>query len=52
MLSPRPVPEPVGFVVKNGSKALSLTSDVIPVPVSVTEMRTYLPGRIAGYIPT
>jgi len=32
--SPRPVPSPAGFVVKNGSKILSRTSGRIPVPLS------------------
>jgi PAS domain S-box-containing protein len=36
MESPRPVPTPCGFVVKNGSKMRSATSGGIPAPVSCT----------------
>ena len=46
--SPRPVPFPLGFVVKNGSKARVRTSSLIPLPVSLTTRRAYLPGGTAG----
>ena len=39
-LRPRPVPLPTGLVVKKGSNARSITSAVIPQPVSVTLIRT------------
>ena len=39
-LSPRPVPLPAALVVKNGSKALRLTSAVMPCPVSVIAIIT------------
>ena len=42
---PKPVPWPIGLVVKNGSNALAITSGVMPVPVSVTQMQIYWPGR-------
>ncbi len=38
--SPRPVPLPIGLVVKNGSKARATTSGVMPVPVSMTHSVT------------
>jgi hypothetical protein len=38
--SPSPVPEPAGFVVKNGSKIRAWTSSLIPSPVSVTVITT------------
>ena len=41
---PRPVPSPLGLVVKNGSNARSMTSWGIPVPVSLTFRLTYRPG--------
>ncbi len=41
-LRPRPVPLPTGLVVKKGSKARSITSGVMPQPVSVTSMRNIL----------
>ena len=44
MDSPRPVPMPIDLVVKNGSKALAMTSGVMPVPVSDTHRDTYWPG--------
>ncbi len=34
------MPWPMGFVVKNGSKARAITSGVMPVPVSLTPMAT------------
>ena len=34
MERPRPVPSPVGLVVKNGLNIFSFTSGVIPVPLS------------------
>ena len=37
---PRPVPSPLGLVVKNGSKACSTTSAPIPRPESLTRSRT------------
>ncbi len=41
---PRPVPSPLGLVVKNGSNARSMTSWGIPVPVSLTFRLLYRPG--------
>ena len=38
------MPAPTGLVVKNGSKARLLTSSVMPVPVSVTQIEMYCPG--------
>ena len=46
-LRPRPVPLPTGLVVKKGSNARSITSVVMPQPVSVTLMRTYSPARMS-----
>ena len=40
MLSPRPVPLPVGLVVKNGSKIRCRTAGSMPVPSSATSMQT------------
>ena len=40
VLSPRPVPCPIGFVVKNGSRAFSRISGAIPTPVSAIDKRT------------
>lgn len=40
MESPRPVPFPVGLVVKKGSNNLFFTSSVNPVPLSLIEMIT------------
>ena len=37
---PRPVPCPIGLVVKKGSNALASTSAGMPAPVSETEMAT------------
>jgi hypothetical protein len=34
MERPRPVPSPVGLVVKNGLNIFSFTSGVMPVPLS------------------
>src|SRR5262249_49647436 len=42
------VPWPVSFVVKNGSNALSRTSAVMPLPVSLTEIATYCPGATSS----
>ena len=39
------MPLPTGLVVKNGSSARSMTSRVMPQPVSVTAIITYCPGR-------
>src|SRR5262249_20855680 len=41
--SPRPVPSPVGLVVKNGSKIFSFTSGVRPVPLSRILISTQSP---------
>src|SRR5262249_40633893 len=38
---------PMSLVVKNGSKALSITSAGMPVPVSLTAMATYWPARMS-----
>ena len=43
--SPRPVPEPVGLVVKNGLKIRSIKFAGIPPPVSSTSMRIVSPVR-------
>ena len=48
MLSPRPVPLPSGLVVKKGSKARSITSGDMPLPVSETARSTYWPGTTSG----
>ncbi|MNL35316.1 hypothetical protein D3C87_1573410 [compost metagenome] len=50
MLRPSPVPALTPFVVKNGSKAFSFTSGVMPVPVSVTATRMNSPVRMLEYI--
>ena len=39
-----PVPLPMPLVVKNGSKIFSMTSWLIPVPVSSTSIKTYSPA--------
>jgi hypothetical protein len=39
--SPRPVPLPIGFVVKNGSKTLARTSRDIPTPLSDISTHTH-----------
>ena len=44
MESPKPVPFPEAFVVKNGSKIRFRTLSSIPTPVSVTEMKAYSPN--------
>jgi hypothetical protein len=49
MLSPSPVPWPMGLVVKNGSNALAMTSPLIPVPVSVTQSDRYCPGGMSCF---
>ena len=41
---PSPVPLPISFVVKNGSKMRAWVSWSIPQPVSVTASMTYGPG--------
>ena len=45
---PRPVPTPVGLVVKNGSKARFTTSGDMPLPESLTATMTYCPGVISA----
>ncbi len=49
MDNPSPVPCPIGFVVKKGSKAWAMTSAGIPVPVSETQTTTYWPGCTSGW---
>ena len=45
-LRPRPVPSPVGLVVKNGSKTLLMTSGGMPGPLSeISTMTTRSPAR-------
>ena len=44
VLSPSPVPLPVSFVVKNGSKMRACVSSSIPTPVSLTVSSTLGPG--------
>ena len=41
--SPRPVPSPAGFVVKNGSNILSRTSRGMPLPLSRMRISTLSP---------
>jgi hypothetical protein len=41
----RPIPMPVGFVVKNASNNVSRCLGSIPVPLSITETNTPLPRR-------
>ena len=53
--NPNPVPSPIFFVVKKGSKILFFDSSVIPIPVSVTAISSHLPsfeeeGRGAGRV--
>src|SRR5438876_56141 len=48
MERPRPVPEPGGLVVKNGSKMRERFSLVIPQPLSMTESSTRSPFRRAA----
>jgi hypothetical protein len=43
MARPNPVPLPISFVVKNGSKILFFVFSSIPMPVSVTEILMYFP---------
>ena len=38
--SPSPVPLPTSLVVKNGSKILSMMSEGMPVPLSLTSTST------------
>ena len=45
---PRPVPLPVSFVVKNGSKIRPRVTSSMPVPVSVTASITCGPGVTPG----
>src|SRR5512144_1900970 len=49
MLSPRPLPCPTSFVVKNGSNTCCIISGDMPVPVSVTASSTYSPGVTSSY---
>ena len=42
--SPRPVPRPASFVVKNGSKIWPIVSGGMPVPVSLISIITKSPG--------
>ena len=56
LLRPSPVPCPTSLVVKNGSKALSITSGDMPVPVSVHDDHDVLArldlviGRAVGLV--
>jgi hypothetical protein len=43
MERPRPVPSPVGLVVKNGLKIFSFTSGAMPVPLSRIRISTRSP---------
>ena len=45
MASPRPVPSPTSFVVKNGSKMYGSVSAAMPRPLSVTDSLRNEPGR-------
>ena len=45
MESPRPVPFPISFVVKKGSKRRDIVVESIPQPVSLTLSRMKSPGR-------
>src|ERR1700722_2126256 len=45
--NPNPVPLPISFVVKNGSNARSMTSRLIPVPLSRKDTRTQSPPAIS-----
>src|SRR5215813_3131662 len=48
--SPRPVPSPVGLVVKNGWNSLSLIAAGMPVPLSRTRISTASPrSRVATF---
>ncbi len=40
MERPRPVPLPISLVVKKGSKIFSITSGLMPVPLSSTSSST------------
>ena len=42
--NPNPVPSPIFFVVKKGSKILFFDSSVMPIPVSVMEISNHLPS--------
>ena len=46
--NPNPVPSPIFFVVKKGSKILFFDSSVIPIPVSVMEISIHLPSSEEG----
>jgi len=48
---PNPVPRPISFVVKKGSNACSITSWLIPVPVSRNAMRTQSQPAISSGSP-
>lgn len=41
MFNPKPLPSPASFVVKKGSKILSIISSEIPVPSSAMDTLTY-----------
>jgi hypothetical protein len=45
---PRPVPEPIGFVVKNGSKTRSRVMASMPTPVSLTASIACAPAVAPG----
>src|SRR6478672_4786895 len=57
MERPRPVPSPVGLVVKNGLNIFSFTSGVIPVPLSRILISTRSPrflveaARVGSLLP-
>ena len=46
--SPRPVPSPVGLVVKNGLNIFSFTSGVIPVPQRRSEVEMGLEAELGS----
>ena len=48
---PNPVPRPISFVVKKGSNACSMTSGLIPVPVSRSAMGTQSQPAISSGSP-
>ena len=45
---PRPVPFPGALVVKNGSKMRACVAGSMPLPVSITSSRAYLPAGWLG----
>ncbi|MNV07651.1 hypothetical protein D3C71_980940 [compost metagenome] len=49
---PKPVPLPIGLVVKNGSKTRSTTSGGMPVPESETDTTAYSPAGMVGTSPS